>query len=239
MRRTEQGMRDFWDDAARANAAWYVDTSLDYEHPDMERFFETGRVIVSEALDDAPAQPPGRARAVEIGSGLGRVCLALADRFDTVTGVDISTEMVERAGQLVGDPRVSFMVGNGSSLAGIEDASADLVLSFTVFQHIPRVEVIEGYIAEAGRILKPGGLFVFQWNNGGGTAAWSMRRTVLAGLQKTGLMPERYKRNAAEFLGSRVSLPRITRAVERGGMEVRKTKGLGSLFAWVWAVRTG
>src|SRR5438067_3171510 len=126
MRRTEQGMRDFWDDAAKANAAWYVDTSLDYEHPDMERFFETGRVIVSEALDDAPAQPPGRARAVEIGSGLGRVCVALAGRFDAVTGVDISPEMVERAGQLVGDPNVSFIVGNGSTLAGIDDASADL-----------------------------------------------------------------------------------------------------------------
>jgi SAM-dependent methyltransferase len=237
MRRTEQAMRDFWDEAARANAAWYVDTSLEYDHPDMERFFATGRVIVSEALDGAPTQPPGRASAVEIGSGLGRVCLALADRFDAVTGVDISTEMVERAGKLVQDPRVSFIVGDGSSLAGVEDASADLVLSFTVFQHIPRVEVIQGYITEAGRVLRPGGLFVFQWNNGGGTVPWAMRRAILAGLQRVGFRRERYRRNAAEFLGSRVSVTRIDGALARGGMRLVQTKGLGTLFAWAWAVR--
>jgi hypothetical protein len=29
-------MRAYWDDAARRNAAWCVDTSLDFHHPDME-----------------------------------------------------------------------------------------------------------------------------------------------------------------------------------------------------------
>jgi len=236
-RRTEQGMRNFWDEAARTNAAWYVDTTLDFEHPDMERFFSSGRTIVSEAVDGSPIPPPARGKAVEIGSGLGRVCLALADRFDRVVGVDVSPEMVKRAGELVQDPRVSFLVGDGASLQGIEDASADLVLSFTVFQHIPRVELIERYIAEAGRILRPGGLFVFQWNNGGNSISWAIRRAVLSVLQRTGFKPERYRRHAPEFLGSRVPLDRIKSALARGGMEVRETKGLGTLFAWVWAVR--
>ena len=231
-------MRDFWDEAARKNAAWYVDTTLDYDHPDMERFFESGKMIVGEALDGAPVAPAGRTKAVEIGSGLGRVCLALADRFDSVTGIDISPEMVQRARELVHNDRVSFVVGDGASLGGVDDASVDLVLSFTVFQHIPRVEVIEAYIAEAGRILRPGGMFVFQWNNGGGSMRWTLRRGVLALLQKTGLRPEQYRRHAPEFLGSTVSLERITRALAAGGMEVRKTQGLGTLFAWVWAVRT-
>jgi hypothetical protein len=43
VRRTEQGMRNFWDEAARTNAVWYVDTSLDFNHPDMESFFSMGR----------------------------------------------------------------------------------------------------------------------------------------------------------------------------------------------------
>ncbi len=236
--RTEKGMREFWDDAARTNAVWYVDTSLEYDHPDMERFFSTGRTIVSEALDGSPVAPGGRSKAVEIGSGLGRVCLALAERFDSVTGVDISPEMVQRARELVPDPRVSFVVGDGASLPGVEDGSADLVLSFTVFQHIPRVEVIERYIAEAGRVLRPGGLFVFQWNNGRAAGYWSVRRLVLAALQRSGLKSERYRRHAPEFLGSKVPLDRITRALALGGMEVRQTKGLGTLFSWVWAVRT-
>jgi SAM-dependent methyltransferase len=239
VRRTEQGMRNFWDEAARTNAVWYVDTSLDFNHPDMESFFSTGRTIVSEALDGSPMTPPGRSVALEIGSGLGRVCLALADRFDRVVGVDISPEMVQRASELVPDPRVSFRVGDGASLQGIDDASVDLVLSFTVFQHIPRIDVIERYLEEAGRVLRPGGLLVFQWNNGGASAWWAARRAVLAGLQKTGLKAERHLRNAPEFLGSRVPLDRIKSAVARGGMDLKQTKGLGSLFAWAWAVREG
>ena len=231
-------MRTFWDQAARTNAAWYVDTSLDFDHPDMERFFSTGRTIVSEAIDGSPVEPAGHAKAIEIGSGLGRVCLALADRFDQVVGIDISPEMVRRAGELVSDPRVSFVVGDGATLSGIDDASTDLVLSFTVFQHIPRVEVIEHYLEEAGRVLRKGGVFVFQWNNGGASAWWAARRAVLAGLQRTGFKAERYRRHAPQFLGSRVSLARIERALARGGMEVRQTKGLGTLYSWVWAVRS-
>src|SRR5580700_10743116 len=97
-------MRTYWDEAARTNAAWYVDTSLDYDSPDMAQFFETGRTVVSVALDDAPAAPARFDTAVEIGSGLGRICAALAARFDHVIGIDISSEMIDRAHELVQDP---------------------------------------------------------------------------------------------------------------------------------------
>jgi SAM-dependent methyltransferase len=231
-------MRRFWDEGARRNAAWYVDTSLDYDEPDMDRFFETGRVVVAEALDHRRGPAAGRALAVEIGSGLGRICGALAERFDRVIGVDISPEMVARASRLVTDPRISFIVGSGSTLDGVSEGSADLVLSFTVFQHIPKVKTIERYLLEAGRVLRPGGLFVFQWNNSPGWRRWALRRAVLAALQRTGLRPERFGRNASAFLGSRVPLPRVRRTLERGGMELEATSGTGTLFTWAWARRT-
>lgn len=230
-------MRAYWDDAARRNAAWYVDTSLDYDHPDMERFISTGHTIVSEALDRSPVAPPGRGLAIEIGPGLGRVCAALADRFDSVLGIDVAPEMVERARKLVTDDRVRFEVGDGVSLAGVEDASADLVLSFTVFQHIPSVAVIEGYLAEASRVLRPGGLFVFQWNGEDGARRWQVRRFLLSALQRTGIRPETRGRHAPEFLGSRVPLPRITSALDHAGCDVRATEGVGTLYSWAWAVR--
>ena len=76
--------RDFWDSAAKASAAFYVDTTVSYDNPDMDAFFATGKTIVDQAL--APVAPAGRSLAVEIGSGLGRNCLALAERFDRGVG---------------------------------------------------------------------------------------------------------------------------------------------------------
>jgi SAM-dependent methyltransferase len=145
--------------------------------------------------------------------------------------------MVRRARELVTEPQIAFEVSSGSDLGSVADGSADLVLTFTVFQHIPDVHVIEGYIHEAGRVLKPGGVFVFQWNNTPGARRWAMRRSLLGFLQRTGLRSERYRRNAPEFLGSRVPLARVRDALTTGGMELRETKGLDTLYAWAWAVK--
>jgi hypothetical protein len=52
--RDVEGMRKYWDEKAKTNAAWYVDTSLDFDNPDMQKFFESGRAIATRALDDSP-----------------------------------------------------------------------------------------------------------------------------------------------------------------------------------------
>lgn len=235
--RTER-MRRYWDERAVENAAWFVDTTLHYAQPDMARFMETGRQVVEHAYVDAPVEPAATARAVEIGCGLGRLCAALADHFDEVVGIDIAPEMVRRAEELVDRPGVRFQVGDGASLTAIDDASTDFVLSFTVFQHIPDPTVIAGYIGEAGRVLRPGGVLAFQWNNEPGARRWRIRRWVLDRLQRSGLRPERRGRNAAEFLGSKVPLPRIRTMLTDAGLELEHVEGAGTLFAWAWARRT-
>src|SRR6478736_1889724 len=124
-------MRTFWDDAARRNAVWYVDTTQSFDEPDLERFFRQGRQWVSMAIDESPVEPPGYDLAVEIGPGVGRMCVALAERFDRVIGVDVSPEMVKQARRLVPDPHIDFVVGDGASLAPIQSGTADLVYSYT------------------------------------------------------------------------------------------------------------
>jgi SAM-dependent methyltransferase len=230
-------MRAYWDAAARENAAWYVDTSLSFKRPDMEKFLETGRVIVSDALDDPPVRPAGTGTAIEIGCGLGRVCRALAERFDHVIGVDISAEMLAKAREVVDDPKIRFVHGDGLTLSGIDGASADLVLTFTVFQHIPSHPVIEGYVREAGRVLRPGGVFVFQWNNEPGARWWALRRGVLSTLQRTGVWKEQRKRNDAAFLGSKVPMATIRSWADAAGLDIAGTRNEGSLYAWAWAVK--
>jgi SAM-dependent methyltransferase len=235
--RSLEGLRAYWDDAARRNAAWYVDTSLGFDEPDMERFFATGEEIVRIAHLDAPVVPAGRERAVEIGAGLGRVCRALAPHFERVDGIDISAEMVDRARELVTDPRVRFHLGEGASLAGIEDASVDLVVSFTVFQHLPDPSVMAAYVVEAGRVLRPGGVLSFQWNNEAGPWRWRLRRAWLSALQRSGLRPEARRRHAPQFLGSRVPLPRVEAMLADAGLELRATEAEGTLYAWAWATK--
>jgi SAM-dependent methyltransferase len=231
-------MRDYWEQRAQLNAAFYVDTSLDYDNPDMDRFLETGRRVVTIALDDPPAvQPNGTAVALEIGCGMGRICLALAERFDRVIGYDISTEMLRQARELVPDKRVDFRLTDGASLPEVTDASVDLVLTFTVFQHIPSVDVIRSYVHEAGRVLRPGGVFVLQWNGTPGSTRWRLRRAVMGVLQRLG-RGDRYGRDAPQFLGSRIEVTAIRAMLRAAGLELLATSGDGTLFTWGWARKT-
>ncbi|MDP1793568.1 MAG: class I SAM-dependent methyltransferase [Acidimicrobiales bacterium] len=228
--------RDFWDSAAKASAAFYVDTTVSYDNPDMDAFFATGKTIVEQAL--APVRPVGRGLAVEIGSGLGRNCLALADHFDRVIGVDIAPEMIRQANDLVDHERVSFVLTEGADLSTVADASADFVLTFTVFQHIPDIAVIEAYVAEAGRVLQPGGVFAFQWNNQSSEVSWKLRRVLKSTLQKVGLKKDPYHRNAVNFLGSTVSVERMSAALRVADLDLVKHEGAGTLFCWAWAVKS-
>ncbi len=229
-------MRAYWDDRARENAMWFVDTSLQYDDPDEDRFWAAGETIAARVVDASPVAIGGRGQAVEIGCGLGRICAALATRFDRVVGVDISPSMVDQARAAVTTDGMTFVVGDGASLTGVDDTSTDLVVSYTVFQHIPDPAVIAAYLAEARRVLRPDGVVAFQWNNEPGDLRWRVRRSVLAFLQRTGIRPERRGRNAAEFLGSRVSRRRMARMLDDAGLALAATDGDGTLFAWAWAV---
>ena len=235
-----RSMKRYWEERADLNAAWYVDTTVDWEAPDMERFFATGRRIVTEALDEAPAgatTPRHHELAIEIGSGLGRVCAALAERYERVVGLDVAAGMVTRAAALVDNPAITFEVSDGTSLRPLPDACADLVLSFTVFQHVLRPSVVENYINEAARVLRPGGVLVFQWNSSTGPIRWWLRRTLLGLLHRTRLHRQSRDTNAAAFLGTTLTVPRVRRAVDLAGLRMTAMKGEKTLFTWAWAER--
>lgn len=66
---------------------------------DEREFFATGETEVAEILARGHelGVPRSTHDALEFGCGLGRITRALAARYDRVVGVDISTEMLERA----------------------------------------------------------------------------------------------------------------------------------------------
>ena len=111
----------------------------------------------------ALALPQGRDRALDFGCGLGRMTRALAAHFDDCVGVDISEEMVRGAREANADlGNVSFEVNHATDLRRFDDASFDLVYSMIVLQHVPDRDAIESYVREFCRIVRPGGLAVFQ-----------------------------------------------------------------------------
>ena len=95
-------------------------------------------------------------RVLDIGCGEGRFSRLLAGLGAEVTGVDLTEPLIERArGMAVGGD--SYVVGDAESLAGIEDESFDLAVSYIVL-----VDVLDyrAAVEAAYRILKPGGRFV-------------------------------------------------------------------------------
>jgi ubiquinone/menaquinone biosynthesis C-methylase UbiE len=92
---------------------------------------------------------------VEIGCGAGRLTATLAADFERVVALDVSADLIELARRRTSTD-VEFHQVDGPSIP-LGDAEAEGVLSVHVFQHLERRRVLAAYLAEARRVLRPGG----------------------------------------------------------------------------------
>lgn len=100
---------------------------------------------------------PDGAFAVEFGSGTGHVThdLLTMAGASRALGIEPSPVMVERARGHYADTRdLSFRTGDAKA-SELEASSVDLVLMHTLLCHVPGPQQV---LAEAFRVLKPGGL---------------------------------------------------------------------------------
>jgi (2Fe-2S) ferredoxin/SAM-dependent methyltransferase len=151
-------MKGDWNQRARENAEHWIATAA----PDAgDAFRASGERDVTAFFDGLwhllhPAQT-----VADIGCGLGRMDEFVAPRVQSLVGVDVSGEMVRRATERLSHlGNVRFVECDGYSLP-LPDASVGLVFTHIVLQHTPR-HVTRGYLAEAFRVLRSGGDFVFQ-----------------------------------------------------------------------------
>ncbi|HEY7339173.1 MAG TPA: class I SAM-dependent methyltransferase [Bryobacteraceae bacterium] len=159
-------MRHDWDERARKNARHFVDTSR-ADWSDAEFFASGEKAIAEDILTDTTnicqGKDPKAMRVLEIGCGAGRLTRALSNVFGEVHAVDVSGEMIARAQAALADrPNVRLYRNNGCDLAVVPDVEFDFAYSAIVFQHISSREIVETYVREVGRLLRPGGLFKFQ-----------------------------------------------------------------------------
>jgi len=160
-----QQMRDDWDRRAREDARYYVAFGRREQSP--EEFFATATGVLHALRAEYRrfASPASSLHALEIGCGPGRLLVPLSRDFASVTGVDVSAEMIELArANLRGLSNARAELVSGSDLAQFPDASFDFVCSYAVFQHIPSRDVVLGYLREARRVLRPGGILKCQLN---------------------------------------------------------------------------
>jgi SAM-dependent methyltransferase len=155
-------MREDWNQRASEDAYYYV--AFGRREQDDEEFFATAADVLRNLT--AELKRLGRRdAALEIGCGPGRLMRPMSRHFGEIHGVDVSDQMVRLARErLRGVPNAHPQVTPRSDLSMFPAAKFDFVYSYAVFQHIPSREVVFGYLREAWRVLKPGGVLRCQLN---------------------------------------------------------------------------
>jgi 2-polyprenyl-6-hydroxyphenyl methylase/3-demethylubiquinone-9 3-methyltransferase len=109
----------------------------------------------------AGAFPGRRARILDVGCGAGFLSNALVTHGHEVTGMDASEASLAVAARHDTTGSVRYALGDATRL-DFGDASFDVVCAMDFLEH---VEDPGAVIAEAARVLAPGGLFFFHTFN--------------------------------------------------------------------------
>jgi SAM-dependent methyltransferase len=224
-------MREDWDRRAMENARYYVATGQ--REWSEEEFYQSGETAVDQHIRSdlgnvCQGMDPRDMQVLEIGCGAGRITRALAGYFGRVYAVDISGEMVRLARQALGGrSNARVLQNNGKDLSVVRERwwhrfgfgpppQVDFAFSYIVFQHIPSREIIENYVREVNRLLRPGGLFKFQ-------------------VQGSSQVEPEY---GDSWVGASFTGEEAADMARRCGFEMRYASGADSQEFWLWFFKT-
>jgi SAM-dependent methyltransferase len=206
-------MRSDWDLRAREDARYYA--AFGRRGQEEAEFQQSAGDVVRNLDRELRRLPPGTDRstlhALEIGCGPGRLMLPMSLRFGKIHGVDISEEMIRLARErLASTPNARVQVNSGADLDAFADEWFDFVYSYAVFQHIPSLDIVFGYLRETHRVLKAGGLLRCQIN----------------GLPKSAAGQDTWQ-------GVRVSAAEIREFAFTNDFQLLALEGAGTQYMWV------
>jgi len=242
-----ESMRQDWDERARKDAFHYIASWRKDWNP--ETFFQSGeedfQKLVAPVFNRRSWELQGKTM-LELGCGAGRMTRSFARRFSRVHAFDISPEMLRHARALFPDAaNVDWTLGNGNDLSGVDTESVDFVFSYIVLQHMPASEFALRYIREMLRVIKVGGMFLFQFNsvpamtmNWKGRLAWNIvdfpwtfgfRRVSRGVATLMGLSPEIAGKS---WRGASLDIAAIRQSIDAAGGLVEDLTGVHTPMTW-------
>lgn len=206
---TKESIKTFWNNAAKDDPYWFISSFGQYgAGRNLDEFWASGHAIWSDIKRLTGYEPQANHTVVEIGCGIGRLTRAISQEVRRVTALDISENMLEIARGFA-LPNAEFRTADGFSLNGIPDGSADFILAYCVFQHLPDLDCLKEYLGSMERVAKRDAIIAFtlcprDWK-------WNLLPLIRAKgfiKSKLGLQPpDLYKK---EWLGIRPSLAQVT-----------------------------
>lgn len=154
---------EVWQSLGEQDADWAVESKPGRRYGgwanDLDAFYETGKQRVEEALALVPNV--GTEKAIDWGSGTGRLAFTLAEKFARVTCVDVSTSMQDTLRARASERGVSNLdVVHIDDFNG--DASHDFGLSLITMMHFSNRAAVKQALEAMVSGLKPGGWLIVE-----------------------------------------------------------------------------
>ena len=207
-----------WERFAEIDPYLYIFT--DMKRTDPKAFWQSGEQVVNaDLLPLVHAHCLHPMVALEIGSGVGRLAFPLARHFRRVAGVDIASGMIQRARSIARDngvDNVSFIHISGPEdflqRAGGFAGGCDLIYSLLVFQHIPKLSIIEDYLRVIRVLLHQRGVAYLQFDTRPQGVGYRLKTRL-----PDFLLPRFWRRGIRRIRRSSVD---VEGCIRRAGMEI-------------------
>jgi len=142
---------------------------------------------------------------VDVGCGSGRLAFQLKDFLEgPYVGTDVVPELYKYAQRICKRPDWKFLNAPGLTIP-LPDDSADFVCFFSVFTHLLHDESYK-YLAEARRVVKPGGKIIFSFLEFAVPSHWFIFQGVLDDIRPDKVLNQFMDRDAIQAWASHLNL---------------------------------
>jgi SAM-dependent methyltransferase len=170
---------DYWDNAAltdpmRETVTQGADES-DEEY--QQNWVNVGEYVAGKIMSHSSPNPV----ALEVGPGMGRITIPMSKYCSSITAIDISPEMAQRARQAMAELKnFNVQVITDEDLSFLPSEHFDLAYAISCFQHAEKKSFYR-YLEGMRRALKPGGTLFFGVLNLCSEAGWGHFAAIVKG----------------------------------------------------------